>query len=52
MGMRSFNDSLHVLIKEGYVTEELGMQISENPEELKMLLQGIQLSSRKGGILK
>jgi len=28
------------------------MDISDNPEDLNMLLQGIRLSSRRGGILK
>ena len=51
-GMLSFNDSLYGLIKNGLITKEVGMDISENPEDLNMLLQGIRLSSRKGGILK
>jgi twitching motility protein PilT len=51
IGMQGFNDSLHDLVKSGMIKEELGLEVSENPEELKMLLQGIKLSSRKGGIL-
>ena len=51
-GMQSFNDSLHDLIKSGLITKEVGMDISDNPEDLNMLLQGIRLSSRRGGILK
>lgn len=51
-GMLSFNDSLHDLIKGGLITREVGMDISDNPEDLNMLLQGIRLSSRRGGILK
>jgi twitching motility protein PilT len=51
-GMQSFNDSLHYLIKSDLITMQTGMDISENPEELNMMLQGIQLSSRRGGILR
>ncbi len=51
-GMLSFNDSLHNLIKEGLITQETGTEVSDNPEDLNMLLQGIRLSSRRGGILK
>lgn len=50
-GMISFNDSLHELVKKGMVKEQTAMDMSENPEELKMMLQGIRLSSRRGGIL-
>ena len=51
-GMQGFNDSLDNLIKAGLITREAGMEISDNPEDLNMLLQGIRLSSRRGGILK
>ena len=51
-GMIGFNDSLNDLIKEGLITREIGMEVSDNPEDLNMLLQGIRLSSRRGGILK
>lgn len=50
-GMQGFNDSLHDLIKSGLITLEVGMEISENPEDLNMMLQGIRLSSKRGGIL-
>lgn len=50
-GMMSFNDSLHDLVKRGMIKEQAAMEMSENPEELKMMLQGIRLSSRRGGIL-
>ena len=50
-GMISFNDSLHDLVKRGMIKEQTAMEMSENPEELKMMLQGIRLSSRRGGIL-
>jgi twitching motility protein PilT len=51
-GMQSFNDSLHGLIKRGLIAEAVGMEASDNAEELKMMLQGINLSSRRGGILR
>lgn len=51
-GMLSFNDSLHGLIKGGLITQEVGAEVSDNPEDLNMLLQGIRLSARRGGILK
>ena len=51
-GMQSFNDSLHDLIKEGLVALETGLEISDNPEDLQMMLQGIRLSSKRGGILR
>jgi hypothetical protein len=34
------------------ISYDTGMEISENPEELDMMLQGIRLNSMKGGILK
>ena len=51
MGMQTFNDSLHDLIKRGLVDTQEGLNISENPEELNMMLQGIRLSGGAGGIL-
>ena len=51
-GMQSFNDSLYDLIRTGLITVDTGMEISDNPEDLNMLLQGIRLSSKRGGILK
>jgi twitching motility protein PilT len=51
-GMQSFNDSLYMLLRKGLVSLEDAMFHSENPEELNMMLQGIRLSSSRGGILK
>ena len=51
-GMQNFNKSLHDLIKSGLITHETGLEISDNPEDLNMRLQGIRLSSRRGGILR
>ncbi|MCP4639637.1 MAG: type IV pilus twitching motility protein PilT [bacterium] len=51
-GMQSFNMSLTKLIKSRLVSEEEAMWASDNPEELKMNLQGIQLTQGRGGILR
>ena len=51
MGMQTFNHSLHNLIKATLISQEEGLGISENPEELNMMLQGIRLSSGGGGLL-
>lgn len=51
-GMQSFNMSLVSLIKQGLIKEEDAMWNSDNPDELKMNLQGIYLSQGRGGILK
>lgn len=51
-GMQTFNISLVSLIKQNLITESDAMSASDNPEELKMNLQGIYLSQGRGGILK
>ncbi len=51
-GMQTFNMSLTRLIKSGLVKESDAMVASDNPDELKMMLQGIHLSTGRGGILK
>lgn len=51
-GMQTFNMSLVGLVKSKLVTEEEAALSSDNPEELAMNLQGITLSSSKGGILR
>jgi len=51
-GMQTFNMSLMGLVKGKLTTEEEAMWASDNPEELKMNLQGIFLSQGRGGILK
>ena len=51
-GMQSFNMSLADLVKKELVDEEEAMLWSDNPEELRMNLQGIFLSQHtRGGIL-
>ncbi len=52
IGMQSFNDSLLQLVKKGLITTEIALEMSDNPEELQMMIQGIHLSSKRGGILK
>ncbi len=51
-GMQTFNMSLANLIKRRLIKEEDAMTASDNPDELKMNLQGIYLSQSRGGILK
>lgn len=51
-GMQTFNDSLYELVTKRLITVDTAMAASENPEELNMMLQGIRLSSQKGGILR
>jgi twitching motility protein PilT len=51
-GMQTFNDSLYNLIRGGLVSLEDAQFYSENPEELNMMLQGIRLSTNRGGILR
>lgn len=50
-GMQTFNDSLHELCKAKLISLETAMEYSDNPEELQMMLDGIRLSSSRGGIL-
>lgn len=51
-GMQTFNMSLHNHLKAKLIKESDAMTNSDNPDELKMLMQGIRLSSTRGGILK
>lgn len=51
-GMQTFNMSLAGLIKSNLIKEEVAYAYSDNPEELRMNLQGIYISSGRGGILK
>lgn len=51
-GMQTFNDSLHDLLKNKLITLEEAVNVSDNPDELQMMMQGIRLSSKRGGILK
>ena len=44
--------SLATLVKSRLIKEEDAMWNSDNPDELKMNLQGIYLSQSRGGILK
>jgi twitching motility protein PilT len=51
-GMQTFNMSLVDLVKQGLIKQEEAEWASDNPDELKMNLQGIYLSQGRGGILK
>jgi len=51
-GMQSFNMSLAQLVRKKLVTQEEAEWASDNPEELKMILQGITLNQARGAILK
>ena len=50
--MQTFNMSLVDLVKRGLVSQDEAEWNSDNPDELKMNLQGIFLSQGRGGILK
>ncbi len=50
--MQSFNMSLVELVKDRLITQNEAEWWSDNPDELKMNLQGIYLSQGRGGILK
>lgn len=50
-GMQTFNDSLYDLLKRGLIGMDAAIDASDNPDELSMMLQGIRLSSNRGGIL-
>lgn len=51
-GMQTFNMSLAQLVRGKLVREQDAVVASDNPDELKMSLQGITLSQSRGGILK
>ncbi len=51
-GMQTFNMSLVQLVERRLIRQEDAMLASDNPDELKMNLQGIYLSQGRGGILK
>ena len=43
-GMCDFNQSLYKAVKENHISEKVALQISHNPEQLKMNLKGIFIS--------
>ena len=51
-GMQTFNMALVILVKQNIVTQEAAEWASDNPEALKMNLQGIFGSRDRGGISK
>jgi twitching motility protein PilT len=46
-GMQSFNQSIHRLITQGYITEAEGMKYATNAGQLRMSLQGINLGTSR-----
>ncbi len=42
-GMQTFNQALYQMIRKGLITEETGMSLSPNPQQLRMNLKGIFL---------
>lgn len=51
-GMQNFNRCLVDLVRHGMIDDDFAEWASDNPEELKMNLQGIFTSHGRGGILK
>ncbi|MCM8764043.1 MAG: PilT/PilU family type 4a pilus ATPase [Candidatus Omnitrophica bacterium] len=49
-GMQDFEQSLHYLITEGFITKEVGLEHADNPQSLDMKLRGISLTE-EGGII-
>jgi twitching motility protein PilT len=47
-GMCTFNQNLCERVKAGLITEQLALEVSSNPDQLKMAIQGIELGSAKG----
>ncbi len=47
-GMQIFNQSLTERVKSGLISEQVALEVSANPEQLKMMIQGIELGSAKG----
>ncbi|NUM52801.1 MAG: PilT/PilU family type 4a pilus ATPase [Candidatus Hydrogenedentes bacterium] len=50
-GSQSFNDSLFALIKAKLITLDCAMEVSDNPAQLNLMMQGITLAHMRGGIL-
>ena len=50
-GSQSFNDSLFALIKAKLITLDCAMEVSDNPAQLNLMMQGITLAKMRGGIL-
>jgi len=50
-GSQSFNDSLYALLKAKLIMESVALEVSDNPAQLSLMLQGITLAQMRGGIL-
>jgi hypothetical protein len=46
--MTTFNINLCDRVKAGLISEPSALECSSNPEQLKMMIQGIELGSSKG----
>jgi twitching motility protein PilT len=49
-GMMTFNQCLCDRVKTGLISEQVALEVSSNPDQLKMAIQGIELGSAKGGL--
>ncbi|MEZ0229201.1 MAG: type IV pilus twitching motility protein PilT, partial [Planctomycetota bacterium] len=47
-GMMTFNQCLNERVKQNLISEQVALEVSANPEQLKMMIQGIELGSAKG----
>jgi twitching motility protein PilT len=47
-GMQDFNQSLHELVKSDWISEEIALEASPNPDQLEMNLKGISLATDRG----
>jgi twitching motility protein PilT len=47
-GMMTFNQCLCDRVKTGFISEQVALEVSSNPDALKMMIQGIDLGSSKG----
>ncbi len=46
-GMQTFNQALSRLVRGGWVSEEVALSYSPNPEQLRMLIKGIKLGDER-----
>ncbi|MHC4883582.1 MAG: type IV pilus twitching motility protein PilT [Planctomycetota bacterium] len=49
-GMQDFNMSIYGLIQQGLITEEVGLEHSPNPDQLRMQLKGMVLNQDQGAM--
>ena len=46
----TFNQCLCDRVKAGLMSEQVALEVTSNPDQLKMSIQGIELGSAKGGL--